>query len=111
MKNFETIKNDMNKMVNFFTVNKASHKNIFNYFGENNVFHIESHKVNENTLRQYDINYSLLTMTITTKNDTIDSIMGIEVWTDKEVEMSEKETIKNYLKDTFNANIIQWIVF
>ena len=111
MKNFETIKNDMNKMINFFNENKATHKNIFTYFGENNVFNIESHKVNGNTIRQYDINYSLLTMTLTTKNDTIDSIRGIEVWTDKEVDLSEKETIKNYLKDTFNANIIQWIVF
>ena len=111
MKNFETIKNDMNKMINFFNENKASHKNIFTYFGENNVFNIESHKVNGNTIRQYDINYSLLTMTLSTENDTINSISGIEVWTDKEINMSEKETIKNYLKDTFNANIIQWIVF
>ena len=111
MKNFETIKNDINKMVNFFNENKASHKNIFTYFGENNVFNIESHKANDNIIRQYDINYSLLTMTLITKNDTIDSISGIEVWTDKEIDMSEKETIKNYLKDTFNANIIQWIVF
>ena len=108
MKNFETIKNDMNKMINFFNENKASHKNIFTYFGENNVFHIETHKINGNTIRQYDINYSLLTMTITTNND---SIRGIEVWTDKKVEMSEKETITNYLKNEFNANIIQWIVF
>ena len=111
MKNFETIKNDMNKMINFFNENKATNKNIFTYFGENNVFNIESHKLNGNTIRQYDINYSLLTMTITTKNDTIDSISGIEVWTDKEVEISEKETITNYLKNEFNANIIQWIVF
>lgn len=111
MKNFETIKNDMNKMINFFNENKASHKNIFTYFGENNVFHIESHKVNGNTIREYDINYSLLTMTLSTENDTISSIRGIEVWSDKEIDMSEKETIKNYLKDTFNANIIQWIVF
>ena len=111
MKNFETIKNDMNKMINFFNENKASHKNIFTYFGENNVFNIESHKVNGNTIRQYDINHSLLTMTVTTVNDAIDSISGIEVWLNEEIDISEKETIKNYLKDTFNANIIQWIVF
>ena len=111
MKNFETIKNDINKMVNFFNENKVTQKNIFTYFGENNVFNIETHKTNGNMIRQYDINYSLLTMTLTTKNDTIDSISGIEVWTDKEINMSEIETIKNYLKDTFNANIIQWIVF
>ena len=111
MNKYLIIKNDMNKMINFLTMNKATHKNIFTYFGENNVFNIESHKVNGNTIRQYDINYSLLTMTITTKNDTIDTISGIEVWTDKEIDKMEKETIKNYLKDTFNANIIQWIVF
>lgn len=111
MKNFETIKNDMSKMINFFNENKATHKNIFEYFGVNNVYHIESHKVNGNIIREYDINYGLLTMTVTTVNDTIDNIRGVEVWTDKEIDMSEKETIKNYLKDTFNANIIQWIVF
>ena len=111
MKTFETIKNDMDKMVNFFNMNKATHKNIFTYFGENNVFNIELHKENGNTIREYDINYGLLGMTLTTKNDMIDSISGIEVWTDKEVEISEKETIKNYLKDTFKANIIQWIIF
>ena len=111
MKNFQTIKNDMNKIINFFNMNKATNKNIFEYFGVNNVFNIESHKANGNIIRQYDVNYSLLTMTLTTKNDTIDSISGIEVWTDKEIDTSEKETIKNYLKDTFKANIIQWIIF
>ena len=111
MNKYLIIKDDMNKMVNFFNENKATHKNIFTYFGENNVFNIESHKVNGNTIRQYDINHSLLTMTVTTVNDAIDSISGIEVWLNEEIDISEKETIKNYLKDTFNANIIQWIVF
>lgn len=111
MKNFETIKNDMNKMINFFTMNKATNKNIFEYFGVNNVYHIESHKENGNIIREYDINYGLLTMTLTTKNDTIDSIRGIEVWSNEKIDISEKETIKNYFKNEFNANIIQWIVF
>lgn len=110
MKTFETIKNDMGKMVNFFNMNKATTKNIFEYFGIDNVFHIESHKVNKNTISEYDINYGLLTITLTTENDRIDNIRGIEVWT-KEISMSEKETITNYFKNEFNANITQWIVF
>ena len=111
MKYFETIEKDMNKMVNFFNENKATTKNIFTYFGKNNVFLIEAHKINETIIRQYDINFGLLTLTITTENDRIADIRGIEVWSDTEIEMSEKETIKNYFKNEFNANIIQWIVF
>ena len=111
MKNFKTIEMDMNKMINFFIMNKATNKNIFEYFGVNNVYHIESHKVKGNTISEYDINFGLLTLTITTENDRIADIRGIEVWSDTEIEMSEKETIKNYFKNEFNANIIQWIVF
>lgn len=111
MKTFETIKNDMDKIINFFNENKATTKNIFEYFGIDNVFHIESHKVNKNTISEYDINFGLLTLTITTENDRIADIRGIEVWTDKEINKMEKETITNYFKNEFNANIIQWIVF
>ncbi len=113
MKILETIKKDMEKMMHFFSENKATQLNVLNYFGYDSVFFIETNvdTLSNEKITDFDINYSSVTLTLTIKNDTLDNIRGIEVWNDTPISESEKNAIDEYFKTQFNTSVIEWIVF